>query len=228
MYRSKEKTINLVKRLFLLVLLLFVLNLSAQNSIDRSLITKAKQIFIEFDLIDNLELISTDKGQIEVFSKNDFGGSSNFKLEEKKGIIYIENIIDIPLNNDLLDKECTVQPNFPSFIITIPKDREVDIFIKEGNFFTQEFEGNINLKIEKGIVNVNGLKGKMQIKIDIGNVYCNLNNTKVDISTKLGFIRTTTSFNFIINDDQHKKGVVDRPENELYIKAIKANIFLKN
>ncbi len=217
----------MVKRLFLLVLLLFVLNLSAQNSIDRSLITTAKQIFIEFDLIDNLELISTDKGQIEVFSKNDFGWSSNFKLEEKKGIIYIENIIDIPLNDDLLDKECTVQPNFPSFKITIPKDKKVDIFIKEGNFFAKEFKGNVNLKIEKGIVNVNGLKGRMQIIINIGNVYCNLNNTKVDVSTNLGFIKTSIPFNDTINSDKNLEGIIDKPENELYIKAIKANIFIE-
>lgn len=217
----------MVKRSLLFILLLFALCLSAQNSIDRSLITKAKQISIEFDLIDNLELINTDNDQIIVSSRNDLGGTLNFILEERKGIVYIENIIDRSLESALLDKDCVIQPNFPSFKITIPIDRKVDIFIKEGNFFAKEFEGNVNLQIEKGIIKVNDFKGKMQININIGNVYCNLKNTKVDVSTNLGFIKTSIPFNDTINSDKNLEGIIDKPENELYIKAIKANIFIE-
>ena len=50
------------------------------------------------------------------------------------------------------DKVCSVEPNYTSYQIYIPKNRILYVSFIEGNFYSESFQGDLNLKVEDGIL----------------------------------------------------------------------------
>jgi len=204
-----------------------VLYLNAQNLIDKTVSAGAKYIFIELNFIDNLKIVNSENDKLEVVSENDFGGSSNFILKEEKGTILIKDIRKFEENNEKTDKDCVVQPVYPSYLIKIPKNKKVKIMITEGNFNVKGYKGDLSVDLERGIARLEDFHGKISLQINVGNVYCKLRDTDLDIHTNMGFIRADKLITLKNEDKRSFKGVLGKPKNKLIISALKANVYIE-
>ena len=235
----KQKGINirnlkiyfLTKGLIFLILLLFVGNLNAQKIYTNSITSNSTKIIIEFNIIDQVEIIITDDvDEIVVIAENEVNKFLNFILEDKNGIVFIKDIEnhfeDINLQ---VDKLCIVEPVYTSYQIKIPKDRNTYISYSQGNFYANNFDGILNLNLDKGIVKLDSFKGKVNMNINVGNVYCNqIKSLKINIKSNLGAVSSDFQLENSIQKKNQINGVFGKSINELNINAIQANIQLES
>lgn len=210
--------------------MLFVGNVNSQKIYTSSITTNSTKIIVDFNIIDQIEIVITDDiDKIDVIAKNEKIEFPNFTLDDKNGIIFIKEIENSLEDKNLqIDKLCIIQPIYTSYQIKIPKGRNVYVSYAQGNFYSDNFEGNLNLSLDKGIVKINSFKGLINIKINVGNVYCNqINNSKIDVKSNLGTVSSDFQENVIEKKNQIK-GVFGKEVNELNIQAIQANIQLKS
>ncbi len=199
----------------------------AQKVFEKSINSNAKKIVIDFDMVDLVELITWDvDNKIVVVAQSETNSSSNIVLEEKRGVVFIKSMENNFEQNVLdIDKLCNIQPIYTTYRIKIPKSRKIDIAIRQGNFYTSNFKGDLNLQVEEGIVKIKKFTGLVSVKINMGNVYLNnISDTKIDVRSNLGKITS----NLLIQEQSknHVKGVFGKSNNELNIRAILANIQL--
>ena len=210
--------------------MVFNANFYAQKIIEKSLITSATNYIFEFDIIDQIVINeSPNFNKVTVSAETVESGVPDFILEEINGSVFIKNIeVSYNLNDEKIDNNCKVQPIYTSFKIMIPKDKNIFISYLDGNFYLNNFDGNLKLILNDGVVNLNGFKGSVDVILNGGNVYCTeIQDTKINISSNIGAITSS-----LITDDSLKrtnqlKGVYGNNLNELNVSAITANIHLK-
>ena len=217
------------KGLSFLILLLFNANFFAQKVIEKSLITEATSFIFEFDIIDHIIIDESQSfNEVTVSAESVESYIPNFILEEKKGSVFIKSIELAFDSDDEVNKLCKVQPIYTTFKITIPKGKNVFIKYVDGNFYLNNFDGNLELVLNDGIVNLNRFLGSVNVKLNGGNVYCTkIQDTKIDITSNMGIITSGLILNNSLKKNNLLKGVYGRNLNELNVNAISANIHLK-
>ena len=221
---------HLRKGLILLTLFLITLNSFAQNYLKKSLTSESDKIVIEFNTIDQIELITSDiNNEIEVVSETENVSFSNTVLEEENGIIYIRSVeANINESEFELDKQCVVQPIFTTYKIRIPKNKKVEASFTQGNFYSKNFEGDLTLKVEEGIVRINNFEGDIFILINIGNVNISgVENTSLNVKSNLGLVTSGLDTKEISKNKNKIEGVFGKRLNKLTINAILANVQLE-
>ncbi len=208
----------------------FVGNAFAQKIYKKSISSNSKEIFIEFDIIDHLELIVLDEqNSITIIAESEDKIAQDFVLEEDSGFVLIKgknnSFVD---NQENINKFCNIQPIYSSYKIKIPPDRILNVTFSEGNFYANSFKGSLNLKLNEGIVKINDFKGNINVQMTGGNMYCNgIENVNIDVKSNLGFVSSEL---FIEDKNQltHEiKDLFGKALNELKVRAISANIHLK-
>jgi hypothetical protein len=225
-YLLKEKRI-----LFLVSFFLLSTSIFAQKILKKSLNSNATKIIVEFNIIDQIDLITTEeKNRIIVIAESESETSPKITLEENNGIIFIKsNEIYFEENTLEVDKLCSIQPDYASYQLIIPKNKKIDISYTNGNFYSNKFVGNLNLKVEEGIVKINKFKGSVFLHINSGNVYFDgIRDTKLNVRSNLGIVSSNL---YMKKSDQNKNylnGVFEDSINELKVNAIIANIHLRS
>ncbi len=225
----KQKEDNHRQARFILVLLMSLnaFYLNAQNLIDKTISATSEYIFIELNFIENLKIVNSEGNKIEVITQNNFGGSSNFVLKEEKGSVTIKDLRNYQEHKEEIDKNCVVQPVYPSYLIKVPEEKQVRIMITEGNLNVNNYRGRLLIELERGIAKLEDFHGSIDMHINVGNVYCKLKDTEMDIHTNLGFIRWGDDFSKKSSDFKMYKGRIGKPYNKLNISALKANIYIE-
>jgi len=225
------KTYRLVKGLIFLILLLFVRNIFGQKKVEKSITSKANRIVIEFNVIDEIKLTSSeDDFKIDLIADSRDNTSPNVIMEEINGVVFIKSQEIFLDNNELeVDKLCSVQPNYTSYQISIPKGKIIDVSYTHGNFYTNNFKGELNLKVEEGIVKINHFEGSVYVHINVGNIYVEgINDSKINVRSNLGTITSNVQLKDTVQNKSHIIGVFGSNFNNLNINAILANIHLKS
>ena len=209
--------------------MLFNANFFAQKIIEKSLITEATSFIFEFDIIDQIIIDESQSlNEVTVSAESVESYVPNFILEEKKGSVFIKSIEVAFDSDDELNTLCKVQPIYTTFKIMIPKGKNVFISYVDGNFYLNNFDGNLKLILNDGIVNLNRFLGSVNVKLNGGNVYCTkIQDIKIDISSNMGIVTSGLTLNNYLKKSNQLKGVYGRNLNELKINAISANIHLK-
>ncbi len=210
-------------------MILFIQNLSAQKTLKKSFSSKANKIIVEFDFIDQVEIITTDvANQITVISKSEDVNSSKISIEEIKGKLFIKSIGHNIIGSDIaVIKLSNIRPMYSSYQIMIPRNMNVDVSIVNGNFNSTNFYGKLYLKMEEGTIKMNSFKGDVLININIGNVLIvDIENCSIDVRSNLG--RVNSNFFLKKNNENHFYGIVGSKKNSLNINAMLANIHLKS
>ena len=210
--------------------MVFNANFYAQKIIEKSIITSATNFIFEFDIIDQIVINeSPNFNKVTVSAETDESGVPDFILEEKNGNVFIKNIeVSYDLNDEKIDNNCKVQPIYTSFKIMIPRGKNVFLSYLDGNFYLNNFDGNLKLILNDGIVNLNGFKGSVDVILNGGNVYCTeIKDTKIDISSNMGVITSSLKTDNSLKTTNQLKGVYGVNLNELNVSAITANIHLK-
>ncbi|MCK4561436.1 MAG: hypothetical protein KAT78_00880, partial [Flavobacteriaceae bacterium] len=165
--KQKDTNINVnnaywfKKGLISLILLLFTGNTFAQKIFEKSINSTATKIIIDLNIIDQLELTTWEKeNKIVVTAESEDNNIPNIFLEERGNIVFIKSV-DVYFEQDVLeiDKQCSIQPIYTTYHIKIPENKKIDISFTQGNFYANNFKGNLNLKIEAGIIKINHFEG---------------------------------------------------------------------
>lgn len=235
--KQKDNSINVnnaywfKKGLIILILLLFINNTFAQKIFEKSINSIATKIVVDFSIIDQVELTTWEKeNKIIVIAKSEENNIPDILLEVRDNIVFIKSV-DVYFEQESLeiDKQCSIQPIYTTYHIKIPENKKVDISFTQGNFYANNFKGDLNLKVEEGIIKINHFEGLVNVQINTGNVYFNeIKNIKIDVVSNLGLVSSNLLMENKNQSKNHLKGVFGENFNELNVKAIMANIQLKS
>lgn len=219
-----------MRGLIFLILLLFNVNFFAQINLEKSIISNASNYIFEFDIIDHIEIIESENPKkVTVVSEASDSHASSFTLEEVNGNVYLKNFeTNFPDEKENIDKMCKVQPDYTSFKIKVPKEKNILVTFVDGNFYLNQFQGNLELILNDGLVEVNKFKGSVLVKISGGKVICSgIKDARIDVETNQGSINTALAFKELQSNKNKINAIYGLPTNSLKIKGINANIYLK-
>ncbi|MCD6544895.1 MAG: hypothetical protein J7K34_10360 [Flavobacteriaceae bacterium] len=210
-------------------MMLFVQNLTAQKITKKSFNSEANRIIVEFDYIDQVEIITTDiTNQITVISKSEEVASSKINIEEVNDKLFIKSIDQNITGSDIaVIKLSNIRPKYSSYQILIPYNMNVDVSIVNGDFNANNFHGKLHLKMEEGTIKMDAFIGEVLIKINIGNVLItDIEDCSFDVRSNLG--KVNSNIDLKNNNKNHFYGMVGNKKNSLIINALLANIHLKS
>lgn len=228
---NSYKTYLFTKGLSFLILLFFAGNIFAQKIFKNSITTNSSDIFVEFNIIDQVEIIVIEgANQIVVTAESEDNKSPNFILEDKNGIVFIRSIENYLQGNNKeeIDKLCSIQPIYTSYQIILPTGKNVYVSFSQGNFYSSYFKGKLNLKLDDGIVKLNHFEGMVKVQINGGNVFCyQIENTKINVNSNLGIVSSNLMVENPFQDNNKWEVVYGKNINEFSVNAISANIYLE-
>lgn len=211
-----------------MILLLFTFCSYSQEIVEKRIHSNLDKVVIEFDLIDNIQLFNNKEGPDIIVRAEGSTQIPNYQLKEHNGYVLIKDYESFDADAAFYaDKVCSVEPNYASYQIYIPKNRILYISFKEGNFYTESFDGAINLKIENGTLKMTGILDDTNIQLNSGSVSMNeVKHAKIDAETNLGTLSTD-----LVDPSTNKDGrKLIQSEGDasisLKIRAIMANIYL--
>lgn len=217
------------KGLIFLILLFFGWNCFAQKIIKKSIKTNAATVIIEFNMIDQFELFcSNSTDEVVVISQNEKNQSPTVILEEKNEVLFIKSFEHATVKEAFeIDKLCTIQPMYSSFKISIPKNKNIQVIYAQGNFMTENFTGNLKLKLQDGMVKIGKYEGNVAVTLHNGQVICDaIQDTELDVNASIGKVIANFELNNALQNEHELKGVFGRKLNSLAIETILANINL--
>lgn len=210
-------------------MMLFVQNLTAQKTIKKTFNSKANRVIVEFDYIDQVEIITTDiANQIAVISKSEELASSKISIEEINDKLFIKSIDQNITGSDIaVIKLSNIRPMYSSYQILIPRNMNVDVSLVNGDFNSKNFQGKLHLKMEEGTIKMDSFRGEVVISINIGNVLISdIEDCSIDVRSNLGKINSNMDLKK--DNENHFYGIVGSKKNYLFINAILANVHLKS
>ena len=210
-------------------MILFVQNLTAQKIIKKSFNSKANRVIVEFDYIDQVEIITTNiTNQIVVISKSEEVASSKISIEEINDKLFIKSIDQNTTGSDIaVIKLSNIRPMYSSYQILIPRNMNVDVSLVNGDFNSKNFQGKLHLKMEEGTIKMDSFRGEVVISINIGNVLISdIEDCSIDVRSNLGKINSNMDLKK--DNENHFYGIVGSKKNYLFINAILANVHLKS
>jgi hypothetical protein len=192
----------------------------------KSYSTQAEKIMLHFDFIDRVEVVSYDGNLIKIEAVDDFGGYLNFSVKESDNTFIISQQKSNFVEEDV-KKICAVQPVYAAYKIELPRNKQTDLVIEEGFCYLNHFEGKLRVKLEKGEINLEPFKGSVDLFLNFGNVNCTIKQTAVDIETNLGLVATELELMGEIKKTNSLSGFYQSQKNQLRVKSINANVYLK-
>ena len=125
------------------------------------------------------------------------------------------------------DKLCVVEPNYTSYQIYVPKHRVLYISFMEGNFYSDNFEGDLNLKVEAGIIKLKNMNDPVNLRLNAGSVFLqDIRNTTIDVETNLGVLVNNIREQDASKPNKKLLQTIGNPDNSIVIRTILANIYL--
>lgn len=151
-----------------------------------------------------------------------------FELKQIEGHVLLSDY-ETPIEDELPDisKICVEEPNYTSYKVYIPEDRNLYISFMAGNFYSNNFNGNLSVKVEDGLIKLTDIQNSVKVKLNTGSVFVrNIENAEIDVETSLGTL--VTDFSEEGTDPTTKKFLqtIGTPGNSLLIRSILANIYL--
>ena len=119
------------------------------------------------------------------------------------------------------------QPLYPSYILSIPKGLEVQLFYDKGNFRTSNFYGNLELHLNSGNVTINQFKGAVQVESFSGKINCSVNAARLEITSSKGTIVSNLKDKRLVKTQTSLSGIFNNANNVLKINTIHAKVNLK-
>lgn len=204
------------------------MNCFSQKHIEKSVSSRAEQIILEFNVIDQIQLFNSDDDTNVLILAEGRSHFPMFIMKEENGILYVqENESPADHETDGLDKICIVEPNFSSYKVYVPKGRDVYISFIEGNFYADNFQGDLNLMVEDGIIKLNHINDSVKARLNSGSIHVqNIENTFVDAETNLGSLITDPSLKGFSESEKHLVEKLGNASKKLLIRTILANVYL--
>ncbi|MFT6699637.1 MAG: hypothetical protein ACJAVD_001138 [Porticoccaceae bacterium] len=211
-----------MKNNFILLFLLFSSVILSQKKVVKKFESQSKEIEISTIGLDDFVLENSTSGFIEITLFAENINEQHIFLDDKNAILQIEfKIPEIPAEETVFRKFITKRLHRASVIIKIPKGKKVTIFGDEINIESRNYQEDIAIFIEKGIVKLNQVRANVSIKLYEGSIYGALKNSNMNVTSTTGKIKVDDLFYEKIYQKKSQKN-----KNNFSAITIKANIFL--
>ena len=211
-----------------MVLLLFSVYANSQEIVEKRINSKLDNIVIEFDLIDHILLLNNNDTEDIIVRAEGSTLAPNYQINEVGDHVLIIGKQSFVENIEFdEDKICSVEPNYTSYQIYIPKNRILFISFIGGNFYADNFKGELNLRVEDGILKLHNIAENTNIQLNSGSIFVDkIEKTEIDAETNLGILITDLP-DKMTNTPKRKLELSDPETNKsLKIRTIMANIYL--
>lgn len=232
--RQKTNSINVLDRYSsvrgssLWILILFSACTYSQELIVKRISSEFEKIVIELDRVDHIELFNSESDSEILVKAEGSSEVSNYQLTESNGHVLIQEVQYEKSNNEFdSDKACGVLPNFTSYQIFVPEKRAVFVSFLEGNFYSEEFVGELDVKVEDGILRLKDMEDTVKVQLNTGSVFVHqVENTRIDAETNRGILVTDISNSASNSGRKSLRQNIGYPDNDIWIRAILGNIYL--
>ena len=211
-----------MKNNFILLFLLFSSAILSQKKVVKKFESQSKEIEISTLGLDDfvLENSTSDFIEITLFAENP--NEQHIFLGDKNAILQIEfKIPEIQTEETVFRKFITKRLHRASVIVKIPKGKKVTIFGEEINIESRDFQEDLAVFIEKGIVKLNYVTANTSIKLYEGSVYGALKSSNINVTSATGNIKIDALFH-----EKTYQNKLEKNKNNFSVITIKGNIFL--
>jgi hypothetical protein len=211
-----------MKKIFLISFLLLSMVSFSQKKVIKKFETQLKEIEISTIGLDDFVLENSTSGFIEIALFAENINDQVILLDYKTDVLHIDfKTAEIPTEETVFRKFITKRLHRASVIIKIPKGKKTTIFGDEINIESKNYQEDLTIFIEKGIVKLNQVKANVSIKLYEGSVYGVLKNSNINVNSSTGKIKVNTLF---YEKTYQKK--LQKNKNNFSVVTIKANILL--
>ena len=203
--------------------------LLAQKTPQKTLISDTRTVVIELASVEQILLkttTTTNKIKVGYIHTNYTNTPTIF---EKENVVYIQISKDAQkLSGVEKTKYRAGQPLYPSYIIEVPKDVEVQLLYDKGNFLTEHFYGDLDIRLNSGDVTINQFKGTMNISTYSGKIDVTLNSANIFVENSKGDSQSNLQDKRLVRTGTLLKGVYRNASNMLKIRTVTSKITLNS
>jgi hypothetical protein len=211
-----------MKNNLIILFLVFSSAILSQKKVIKKIETQCSEIEISTIGLDDFVLENSTSGFIEItlFAENPH--EQHILFDVKNDFLQVEfKMHKIQKEETVFRKFITERLHRASVIVKIPKGKRVTIFGESINIESKDYLGDLSIFIEKGIVKLNQVKANTSIKLYEGSIYGVLENSNINIISKVGKIKIDERF----HEKTYQKKL-EKNQKEFSVTTIKANIFL--
>ena len=211
-----------MRKFFLFILLTSQTLCFSQKKVLKKLQTNADEINIYTKGLDNIILENSSTGFLEIALQAESYDDQLIKIEQQPSKINVKFDFEGTQTREVIFRKfITKRLQRASAIVKIPKGKKVYIFGENVDIESVNFNNDLAIYIDNGIVKLNTIQANVILKLYSGNVYAKVKNTNIEVISNTGKIE--------IDDILYEKKYQKVKENDLKkisITSIKANIFL--
>lgn len=218
-------TLSLYRFYIIVCLLILVLctnySVFAQQTIKKTFISNLKNIEITTDGLDEIKIINSKNKEIEIALFDENLNTHSIKTDSKSSILKIQFKPDFNIENNVFRKYITKRLNRVSVTVKLPKDKNLTILGTNTDIISKNYNGNISIYIDKGLINLNEVQQNAIIKLFQGNIFATVSNSNINIKSTKGKI--------FINEDLYSKHYKKESQNavkQFSVLSINANVTL--
>jgi len=210
-------------RYILQILLLLFFSVSySQKKVVKKFQSTANEITIYTTGLDNLLLENSTSAFIEVSLYAESYDDQLIKIEEKSKELFIKFHFEGTETREVVFRKfITKRLQRANAVIKIPTGKKVYIFGENVDVESKNYQNELAIYLENGIVKLHEIKAKTTLKLYSGNVYATVKNTNLDINSKDGKIQVDD----VLYKETHQKKLLGNTI-DFSVTSLKANIFL--
>lgn len=211
-----------MRKFFLFIFITFQTLCFSQKKVLKKLQTNADEINIYTKGLDNIILENSTTGFLEVALQAESYDDQLIKIEQQPKKINVGFDFEGTETREVIFRKfITKRLQRASAIVKIPKNKKVYIFGENVDIESVNYNNDLAIYIDNGIVKLNTVQSNVILKLYSGNVYAKVKSTNIDVISNTGKIEIDD----VLYQKKYNK-VIESNLKEVSITSIKANIFL--
>lgn len=211
-----------MRKFFLFIFITFQTLCFSQKKVLKKLQTNADEINIYTKGLDNIILENSTTGFLEVALQAESYDDQLIKIEQQPKKINVGFDFEGTETREVIFRKfITKRLQRASAIVKIPKNKKVYIFGENVDIESVNYNNDLAIYIDNGIVKLNTVESNVILKLYSGNVYAKVKSTNIDVISNTGKIEIDD----VLYQKKYNK-VIESNLKEVSITSIKANIFL--
>lgn len=196
--------------------------LFSQKKVSKQFQTLTNEINIYTAGLDNLVLENADSDFVEIYLYAESYDAQLIKIEEASKELNIKFHFEGTETREVIFRKfVTKRLQRANAIVKIPKGKKVFIFGENVDIESKDFKNDLAIYIENGIIKLNKIQANTILKLYSGNVYADLKNTNIDVTSNSGKIKVDDKLFDKKYQSKNKKN-----DSSFKLSSIKANVFL--
>ncbi len=203
----------------LVIVLVSQCTIISQNSSSKSFTSLSNEIEINVRALDEVKIQNSNTEEIEVHVFSQSEEIYTITIKEFESLLKID-FEKSSFSDTVFRKYITKRINRATTLIKIPKGKNITIIGDNVDVISEDYEGDLNIYIEKGYVDLHTIQQGLNLKLYQGNVYFSSMEANLNITTTTGKIEYNNRPVFSpyhVNKKSYKK--------QITVSSIKANIF---